>query len=271
MYYKSSIRPVIEFASVVFDGCSNREKLRLENVQRRAALVCTGALKRTESVKLLNDLEWESISSRRNNAKLILFYKIMNGKVPAYLNNLLPQNVVCDRYNLRHVVNKTCVKSRLRAYEMSYFPSTIKFWNNLPVNVSSSESVAVFKNRLLEWHSINERNELAIKSHLLPFCAGYYGRLLNQIRYNLSPLRSHLFTYSIVEHPLCPSCHDCAETSKHFSLHVFAIVLIVSNWNLNCKIYFKRLSWIMIFWMMINFCLLFCMELILQVMIWRRQ
>ena len=216
MYYKSSIRPVIEFASVVFDGCSNREKLRLENVQRRAALVCTGALKRTESVKLLNDLEWESISSRRTNAKLILFYKIMNGKTPAYLANLLPQNAVCERYNLRHVVNKTCVKSRLRAYEMSYFPSTIKCWNNLPVNVLSSESVAVFKNRLLAWHSINERGEIAFKAHLLPFCAGYYGRLLNQIRYNLSPLRSHLFTYNIVEHPLCPGCHDWVETSKHF-------------------------------------------------------
>ena len=157
MYYKSSIRPVIEFASVVFDSCSNREKLRLENVQRRAALMCTGALKRTESVKLLNDLEWESLSSRRNNAKLILFYKIMSGKAPAYLTALLPQSVVCDRYNFRRVVNTTSIKSRLRAYEMSYFPSTIKCWNKLPVNVLSSESVPVFKNRLLEWYSGNEK------------------------------------------------------------------------------------------------------------------
>ena len=89
-------------------------------------------------------------------------------------------------------------------------------WNKLSVNLLSSESVPVFKNRLLEWYSGNERGELVIKSHLLPFCAGYYGKLLNQIRYNLSPLRSHLFTYNIVEHPLCPGCHDCVETSKHF-------------------------------------------------------
>ena len=40
--------------------------------------------------------------------------------------------------------------------------------------------------------------------------------LLNQIRYGLSPLRFHLFTYNIVENPLCPGCHDYIENSKHF-------------------------------------------------------
>ena len=40
------------------------------------------------------------------------------------------------------------------------------------------------------------------------FSTGYYGRLLNQIRYNLSPLRFHLFTYNIIDNPMCPGCHD---------------------------------------------------------------
>ena len=61
LYYKSSIRSIVEYASVVFDNLSNQDNLRLENVQRRAASVCTGALKRTESLKLLTDLEWESL------------------------------------------------------------------------------------------------------------------------------------------------------------------------------------------------------------------
>ena len=79
-YYKSAIRPLIEYAAVIFDNCSNNDNLRLENVQRRAALVCTGAMKRTETVKLLSDLNWDTVKSRRNTAKLVLYYKIMNAK-----------------------------------------------------------------------------------------------------------------------------------------------------------------------------------------------
>ena len=90
-YYKSAIRPLIEYAAVIFDNCSNNDNLRLENVQRRAALVCTGAMKRTETVKLLSDLNWDTVKSRRNTAKLVLYYKIMNAKAPCYLTNLLPE------------------------------------------------------------------------------------------------------------------------------------------------------------------------------------
>ena len=66
IYYKSAIRPLIEYASVIFDNYSNNDNLRLENVQRRAALLCTGAMKRTETVKLLSDLNWETVQSRRD-------------------------------------------------------------------------------------------------------------------------------------------------------------------------------------------------------------
>ena len=143
MYYISSIHP-IEYASVVFDNLSNQDNLRLENVQRRAALVCTGALKSTESLKLLTDLEWESLQSRRNRAKLILLYKIMHGKAPLYLQNLLPPNTVQDRYSLRQVQNHRNVRARIKTYEMSYFPSALKCWNCLPLNVSSSDSISIF-------------------------------------------------------------------------------------------------------------------------------
>ena len=41
-YYKTSIRLIVEYASVVFDGLSLTDCVKLENVQRRAARVCTG-------------------------------------------------------------------------------------------------------------------------------------------------------------------------------------------------------------------------------------
>ena len=102
-FYKVAIRPILEYASVVFDGCSMSDSLLIESVQRRAANVCTGAMKRTESVKVMADLEWETLKQRRINCKLKLFYKIKNGLVSSgYLQNLIPSVVNLNRDNARY-------------------------------------------------------------------------------------------------------------------------------------------------------------------------
>ena len=62
----------------------------------------------------------------------------------------------------------------------------------------------------------NKNVDFVIKSNFISFCSGYYGRLLNQIRYNLSLLRFHLFTYNIIDNPMCPGCFDSNETTEHF-------------------------------------------------------
>ena len=151
-YYISAIRPIVEYASVVFDNCSNCDTALLEKVQRRAANVCTGAMKRTETVKVLQELGWETLKSRRTKAKLILLYKIKNGLVSSsYLSNLIPsEEVFVRQYNFRSVVPSIPnVYSRLKTRESSYFPATIKLWNKLPDVIKTSNSVAVFKKKLV--------------------------------------------------------------------------------------------------------------------------
>ena len=70
-YYKSVIRPTIEYASVVFDGHSKVNELLLERVKyNRAAIVCTGAKHRTESGKLSQDLAWDTIEKEKNAGQI---------------------------------------------------------------------------------------------------------------------------------------------------------------------------------------------------------
>ena len=47
--YFSMIRPIIEYGSILYDNLTLSDEHRLENLQRRAALICTGALPRSES------------------------------------------------------------------------------------------------------------------------------------------------------------------------------------------------------------------------------
>ena len=51
--YTTMVLPMIEYCDVIYDSCTVRNALDLENVQRRAALVCTGAYRHTSNDALL--------------------------------------------------------------------------------------------------------------------------------------------------------------------------------------------------------------------------
>ena len=74
--YKSTILPLVEYGSVIYDDMSLGLSSMLENIQRRAAMICTGAISCTETQKLLADVGWTSLKERRTKFKLIYFYKI---------------------------------------------------------------------------------------------------------------------------------------------------------------------------------------------------
>ena len=71
--YKSMIRPILEYGAVLFDNCSVNDSLKLDRCQRSAALICTGAMRRTETTSLMNYLGWETLQNRRKNMKMMTF------------------------------------------------------------------------------------------------------------------------------------------------------------------------------------------------------
>ena len=68
-----------EHASAVWDPHQKFNQVKLEMVQRRAARFVKSRYKRTDSVTaMLDKLGWPILSKRRKDARLILFYKIIN-------------------------------------------------------------------------------------------------------------------------------------------------------------------------------------------------
>ena len=76
--YRTMIRPVLEYGSVLFDNCLAYDNLKLESCQRTAALICTGAKRRTETKLLLEHLEWDSLFDRRKISKMSLFFNTIS-------------------------------------------------------------------------------------------------------------------------------------------------------------------------------------------------
>ena len=101
--YFSFIRPVLEYAYVVWDNCTKYEEDELEKIQLEAARIVTGTTKLVSIDNLYSETGWETLKSRRKQHKLILFYKMVNNLTPIYLSSLLPPQVGnISRYNLRN-------------------------------------------------------------------------------------------------------------------------------------------------------------------------
>ena len=140
--YKSLVLPIVEYGSVLFVNCSAALKLRLEGLNRNAAVIITGAFKNTSFVKLLDELGWNSLEDRRKLARLTLFKKISShahrenrpndALVPEYLHSLVPHSVG-DRagYVLRNAGKLDTVKTRLVVSYNSFIPKTTREWNLL--------------------------------------------------------------------------------------------------------------------------------------------
>ena len=211
--YKTMIRPILEYADVVFDGCGTVLTQRLESIQYNAARTCLGALRTTNLKSLLDETGWETLAVRRKTHKMSLYYKMCNGLVPDYLQRLVPPLVSqTTRYNLRNSHNQVTIPTRTTRYKESFLPSTINLWNNLPLEIRNSRSLGTFKSKV--------HNYFAVKTP--PPSWFYFGNrfpnvLHTRLRLGSSTLNSHLFKVGRAESCSC-SCANPSETPKHYLL-----------------------------------------------------
>ena len=98
--YKTVVRPILEYGSVLLGNLSVYNKDRLENIQKEVSQICTCAIRRTNYQTMLDDLGWETLDTRRKFQRLCLLYKIKNGIVPTYLQDLIPIRMRNIQYNL---------------------------------------------------------------------------------------------------------------------------------------------------------------------------
>ena len=72
--YITFIRPLLEYGDVIWDNCTQYEKLELDKIQNEAARIVTGATKLVSINALYNEIQWDTLEKRRRDHKLTLFY-----------------------------------------------------------------------------------------------------------------------------------------------------------------------------------------------------
>ena len=209
--YKSFIRPVLEYGSVIFDSCSISLAEKIECVQKQATVASLRAYSNTSYNSLLYECGLIKLSNRRMQAKLILFYKIVQNITPDYLNSLLP-NEAGNEYNLRNSNNIKLPKITKNYFLKSFFPSTIRAWNKLADNICDVVKIEHFKVNLCEIYGKPE----CYKPYLTGCSEGHIN--LSRIRLNLSGLNLHRMKYHFIKFSTCPNCDAPREDPEHFML-----------------------------------------------------
>ena len=131
----SFIQPLLEYSDF-YGIIAHQSKKQLEAIHSESARIVSGANKLCSIEKLFVELGWESLQSRRNKHKLILFYKILHGLAPDYLCDLLPPLVQdTTSYNLRNSDNIQNYRARSNLFLSSFLPSTIRACHLLSITM----------------------------------------------------------------------------------------------------------------------------------------
>ena len=210
--YKSMIRPLLEYADIIYDGSADNQLKRLEDTQRQAALTCTGAYKHTNHNRLLEELGWPPLSLQRRHHRLNLMFKIQHQLSPRYLTDSCPV-LTQDRtnYNLRSGLNITTPIQKTATYQNSFFPQTIKDWNNLKQETRLLKSIDTFKDTLKKSSGYKTKS---LFHHNSSKAAINHTRM----RLGLSGLSSHRHDYRHIDNPECPTCKATSEDPTHYFL-----------------------------------------------------
>lgn len=145
--YNALITPHFDYCSEVWGETYAAHLDRLQKLQNRAARIVTQSGYYTSGKKLLKELGWDNLETRRYKSKAALMFKIMNNKTPSYLRRLFTR--ANKSYGLREAEGRLVIpKPRTEYLKKSLSYSGAKLWNSFPPQMRNVTTISNFKNQL---------------------------------------------------------------------------------------------------------------------------
>ena len=154
---KSIIRPHPDYGDIIYDHILIMVTLftvfyshqRLEPLQYNVALAITGAICGTSKEELYHELDLKSLQNKRWYRKLSFLYKVIANQFPSYFVNVIPRkNASRPTLGLDNI---PLLGTKHNFFQSSYFPATIKEWNRRDIDIWKSDSISIFKKRILSF------------------------------------------------------------------------------------------------------------------------
>ena len=139
---------------------------------------------------IYDELQWAWMETRSEQRRIFTFHKIIHGRSPPYLRNLLPPfNRERSTLALRNSDDLTTIHARLHVFYKSYFPQTVREWNTLSIDIGQIEEPEPIR------RAVTKTNP---SSNLL----FYHGKckfniIHSRLRIGCSKLKAHLFQHHV--------------------------------------------------------------------------
>jgi len=139
--YLMYVKPIIDYSVSVWAPHTYWAINQLNSIQRRDALFFMSDYRHASSVSnMLSYLQWFSIESQHKEARLIMFFKVIHG-----IGNLL----TCIQHSSRPLRGNhlRCIQPAVNrdSYKFSFYPASIKLWDNLPPHIADCHNLDEFK------------------------------------------------------------------------------------------------------------------------------
>ena len=188
--YKSFIRPHLDYGDVIYDQPNNDSfSDKIEQLQYKACLAITGAIQGTSRECLYNELGLESLSSRSWCRKLCAIYKLLSTQCPKYLFDIIPSS---ERFYNTRKKQRPFFNCRTDCFKYSFFPNSLSEWSQLAPEIQNSESIVVFKSKLLSFIRPSKRSIFNVND---PEGVKY----LTRLRLRFSHLNEHKFRHGFLD------------------------------------------------------------------------
>ena len=141
--YKTFVRPIIEYASIVWDPVGNLKLNRhIESVQRKSARWIFNQWQHEASpTNMIKSLDLQTLEERRTIKRLTSLYQFHHGIKFMPPNTIKPQR--CNDLRFQPI------QGAIQRYTYSFYPYTINEWNMLSAGLVNAESLDIFNDKLV--------------------------------------------------------------------------------------------------------------------------
>ena len=140
--YRTTIRPLTEYACAVWDPYLDKNISALENLQKFALRICLKSWQENYS-SLTERSGFPKLCQRRCQLRLTLLFKM----VFRLVDYPTPPKIRVTSYEQRYPNKAQLVVpfAHKNFFKNSFFPRSLSEWNSLCTDVSTSSSIAEFK------------------------------------------------------------------------------------------------------------------------------
>ena len=143
-FYNAHIKPHVDYASVVWDGCGEVNLKQLNSLHRREGkLILPDPSPSTE--QKMSALGILNLPQQLTSDKAVFMHNVLNNNSPNYLAQLL----ISHQSHYTNPRNNLYVpRPRLDLFKTTIFFAGASIWNSLPQNIKSCISLPCFKRNL---------------------------------------------------------------------------------------------------------------------------